>query len=106
MPIEKSLFAQNLIIRRLQLRLTQKEAARLAGIPRHSWGAYEEGRALPSLLNLPGICRALQCPDALDLITRDFAKNPPEITPMDPQIDQLKNQIIRQVENLVQIAKK
>lgn len=74
MANKKPIFATNINHLRMQLRLTRKEAAKLAGINERTWGSYEEGRAFPNWKKLPQICRVLQFNDILQLIKTDLTE--------------------------------
>lgn len=78
MANKKPIYATNINHLRMQLRLTRKEAAKLAGINERTWGSYEEGRAFPNWKKLPQICRVLQFNDILQLIKIDLTVNPPK----------------------------
>lgn len=54
----KTLFAKNLQRARTHHEFTQQQAANVIGIHRSSLGAYEEGRAEPSIEILGKICKA------------------------------------------------
>jgi len=74
-PSDKPLFARNINYLRNQQRLTRKEAARRSGVKSSAWNSYEEGRAMPQLEKLPGICDALKFNDVLAMIEKDLAND-------------------------------
>lgn len=59
----KSVFARNLVKVRHKWNLTQEAAADQIGLKRSSLGAYEEGRAEPSIPNLTKIIEAYSISD-------------------------------------------
>jgi len=72
---QKSQFARNINFLRNQQRLTRKEAAERAGINLSSWNSYEEGRAMPNLEKMPGMCAVLHFTDVLAMIEKDLAND-------------------------------
>lgn len=66
------IFSINMRYLRNQQGLTQLEAAKMAGIKRGTYQAYEDGRAMPRMENLPAICRVLEFNDVLAMITKDL----------------------------------
>jgi len=55
-------FGENLRAARLRAKLTQRQAAKRAGVPQPKWSGYENGLAEPKLTTLYRLAKAVGVP--------------------------------------------
>ena len=70
----KTKFAINLAYMRNRKGKTMQEIATEAGISMHTWRSYEEGRSLPNVSKMPGICKAIGVFDIDKLVNSDISR--------------------------------